>query len=155
MSDPHNIFISHRHEDDALVSQLKDLLTVAGARIRDSSVTSETPNSAQSADYIRQILADQIRWAGKVIVILTPDTKNHPWVDWEIEYARKFPDKRIIGVWAPGAEPGDMPSALEDYANAIVSWDADSILNALEGVDNWEKPDGDPSPIHEIPRAAC
>ena len=72
MSDQHNIFISHRHEDDALVGDLKKMLAGSGAEIRDSSITSETPNNAKSPDYIRQILADQIRWAGKIIVVNSP-----------------------------------------------------------------------------------
>lgn len=155
MSDQHNIFISHRHEDDALVGDLKKMLSNSGAEIRDSSITSETPNNAKSPDYIRKLLADQIRWAGKVIVIISPDTKNHEWVDWEIEYARKFPDKRIVGVWAPGTTHDDMPEPLDDYANAIVNWDAQAIIDALDGRDNWTDPSGVPAPVQSIPRAAC
>lgn len=155
MSDQHNIFVSHRHEDDNLVSDLKKLLAASGADVRDSSITSATPNEAKSDAYIRQLLADQIRWAGKMIVIVSPDTKNHSWVDWEIEYARKFPDKRIIGVWAPGTIPGDMPDGLEDYANAIVNWDADAIMAAVNGQDNWTQPDGQATSPHSISRAPC
>jgi hypothetical protein len=155
MSDQHNIFISHRHEDDKLVGDLKKMLAGSGAEIRDSSITSGTPNNAESPEYIRQILADQIRWAGKVIVIISPDTKNHEWVDWEIEYARKFPDKRIVGVWAPGTTHDDMPLPLADYANAIVNWDAQAIIDALNGKDNWTEPSGEPAPAQSVPRAAC
>lgn len=155
MSDQHNIFISHRHQDDALVGDLKKMLADSGADIRDSSITRETPNNANSPDYIKQILADQIRWAGKIIVIISPDTKNHEWVDWEIEYARKFPDKRIVGVWAPGTTNDDMPEPLGDYANAIVNWDAQAIIDALNGKDNWTEPGGAPAPVQSIPRAAC
>lgn len=151
----HNIFISHRHEDDALVGRLKKMLLGGGTEIRDSSITSETPNNAKSPDYIKQILADQMRWAGKIIVIISPDTKNHQWVDWEIEYARKFPDKRIVGVWAPGTTHNDMPAPLEDYANAIVNWDTQAILDALDGKDNWTEPGGAPAPVQSIPRAPC
>lgn len=155
MSDQHNIFVSHRHEDDKLVGDLKKLLAASGAEVRDSSITSATPNDAKSDAYIRQLLADQIRWAGKLIVIVSPDTKNHAWVDWEIEYARKFPDKRIIGVWAPGTNPVDMPDGLEDYANAIVNWDAAAIMAAVNGQDNWTQPDGQATSAHSISRAPC
>lgn len=155
MSVQHNIFISHRHEDDALVGDLKEMLSGSGAEIRDSSITSKTPNNAKSPDYIMQILRDQIRWAGKIIVIISPDTKNHEWVDREIEFARKFPDKRIVGVWAPGTIHDDMPEPLRDFAHAIVNWDAKSIIDALNGKDNWTEPDGAPAPVQSIPRAAC
>lgn len=155
MSDQHNIFISHRHEDDALVGKLKDMLTNSGGQIRDSSITSETPNNAHNPDYIKTILRDQIEWAGKIIVIISPDTKNHEWVDWEIEYARSFPDKRIIGIWAPGTTHDDMPEPLYDYADAVVNWDAQAIMDALDGKDNWTEPNGAPTPPQSIRRAPC
>lgn len=153
----HNVFISHRHEDDALVGRLKDLLSRHGANVRDSSVTSETPNNAHSEDYIKSILADRIRWAGKIIVIITPDTKNHEWVSWEIENAARYGDKRIIGVWAPGAEGVDMPTELNDYADAVVRWDGDAIIDALNGDDvgPWQDPDGAPVPPRSIKRLNC
>lgn len=155
MSDQHNAFVSHRHEDDALVGQLKDLLKQRGCEVRDSSVTSDDPNQAKSPDYIKSILAQRIRWAGKIVVIVSPQTKDHEWVDWEIEYAQRFPDKRIIGVWAPGADRCDLPEPLERHADAVVAWDADAIADALEGEDNWCGPDGRPLPPRPVNRIGC
>lgn len=155
MSDHHNVFISHRHEDDALVAKLKELVKRQGANVRDSSVTSETPNNANAADYIKSLLAERIQWAGKIIVLVSPDTKNHHWVDWEIEYAKKQPDKRIIGVWAPNAEGCDLPEPLERHADAVVAWDADAIVKALNGEDNWQAPDGSDVPPRSISRIGC
>ncbi|CPU27645.1 MTH538 TIR-like domain (DUF1863) [Mycobacteroides abscessus] len=155
MADQHNVFISHRHEDDALVGQLKTLLSKNGADVRDSSVTSNTPNDANSESYIKQILADRIKWAGKIIVIISPDTKNHEWVSWEIEYANRYPDKRIIGVWAPGAAGADMPPELDEYADAVVGWNSEAIIDALNGKDNWQGPDGATVPPRSIKRLAC
>lgn len=155
MDNRHNVFISHRHEDDALIGQLKDMLATKGCDVRDSSVTSAIPNNAKSEDYIRSILADRIRWAGKMIVIVSPQTKNHEWVDWEVEYANKHPDKRIIGVWAPGADQCDLPDPLDQYADAVVTWNAEAIIAALEGQDNWQQPDGSATPERSIRRVAC
>ncbi len=155
MAHQHNVFVSHIHEDDRHVADLKKLLARNGADVRDSSVTSDTPNRAKSETYIKEILADRIRWAGKVIVVISPDTKNHDWVSWEIEYANRFPDKRIIGVWAPGAEGTDMPAELDEYADAIVGWDAGAIIDALNGADNWQAPDGQPVPARSIKRLSC
>lgn len=155
MSDQHNIFISHRHEDDALVDRLKNLLAARGCEVRDSSIYSATPNSARAEGYIKEKLADCIKWAGKVIVIVSPETKNHVWVDWEIEYANRYPDKRIIGVWAPGADQCDLPAPLADYADAMVSWNAEEIIDAINGADNWQDPDGSPGPERAISRVGC
>ncbi len=155
MPDQHNVFISHRHEDDALIARLKDMLQKRSCEVRDSSITSETPNNANAEGYIRQILADRIRWAGKMLVIVSPETKNHEWVDWEIDFAQRFPDKRIIGVWAPDADRCDLPEALDRHAHAVVEWDADAIIAAIEGADNWHGPDGQPAPPRAINRIGC
>ncbi len=155
MADTHNVFISHRHEDDKLVGQLKDLLARNGCDVRDSSVTNDSPNSAHSESYIKQILADRIQWAGKVVVIISPDTKNHEWVSWEIEYANRYPDKRIIGVWAPGAKGADMPQELDEYADSVVGWNGGAIIDALNGKDNWQGPGGETVPPRSIKRLSC
>jgi len=97
-----NVFISHVHEDDAGLGKVKDLLAKNGMTIRDSSINSSNPNNAKSEDYIKsQILAPQIKWAGTLMVYVSPDTKNSDWVNWEIEYAHKL-GKRIVGVWETG-----------------------------------------------------
>lgn len=155
MPDVHNVFISHRHEDDALVGDLKALLAGRNVTIRDSSITSDNPNNASSEAYIKsQVLAPNINWAGKVIVLITPDTKNHAWVDWEIEYAEKQ-GKKIIGVWAPGAEGCEVPEPLEQHADSIVSWNADKVMDALEGQTQWEQPDGTPRHPQPVNRIGC
>lgn len=155
MSSDHNVFISHRHEDDALVTRLKELIKRQGSSVRDSSVTSNTPNNANDDAYIKSLLAKRIQWAGKIIVLVSPKTKDHSWVDWEIEYANKHPDKRIIGVWAPNADGCDLPEPLNRHADAVVSWNADAIIQALNGEDNWQTPDGTDMPARSISRIGC
>ena len=156
MSDIHNVFISHRHEDDGLVAAFKDLMKNRNLTIRDSSITTDNPNAARSETYIKsEILAPNIRWAGKVVVIITPDTKNHSWVGWEVDYAEKFGDKEIIGVWAPGHEGCELPDSLKDHADAVVSWDAESIAAALNGERTWQNPNGDARPAASPNRLGC
>lgn len=154
MSD-HNVFISHRHEDDALIQKLKDLLSSRGCDVRDSSVNAATPNNANADGYIKEILADRIRWAGKILVIVSPATRKSEWVDWEIEYAKRFPDKRIIGVWAPDADGCEIPDPLKMYADAMVDWDGEAIVDAINGADNWRDPDGTPRELQTIRRIGC
>jgi hypothetical protein len=150
----HNVFISHRHEDDHLLEDLKQVLSRHGADVRDSSVNSSNPNNASNEEYIKSLLRDRIEWAGKIIIIISPETHNHDWVDWEVEYAKKFPDKRIIAVYAPGTVAEDIPKSLEEYADSILNWDGDAIVAALEK-DVWRAPDGTPAAPHDIPRAPC
>lgn len=85
-----NVFISHVHEDDGGLADLKQLIGKGGLTIRDSSINSSNPNDAKHPDYIKsQILAPQIQWASTLLVYITPKTKNSEWVNWEIEYAEK------------------------------------------------------------------
>jgi MTH538 TIR-like domain (DUF1863) len=127
-----------------------------GVTIRDASVTSNSSNDAKNEDYIKSgILAPGINWAGKILVIITPDTCNHPWVDWEIEYAKKCGGKEIIGVWAPGSEGCELPEALERHADSIVTWDAQKICDALNGIRQWDSPNGLPRSRQVISRVGC
>jgi hypothetical protein len=153
MAGHHNVFISHRHEDDVLVAALGALLAGKNVTIRDASITSDEPNNASNEAYIKsQTLAPNINWAGKLIVIITPDTKNHPWVDWEIEYAEKQ-GKEIIGVWAPGSAGCDVPAPLELHADSLVGWNSEAIIDALNGERVWTNSIGEvrgPQPINRI-----
>ena len=128
-----NVFISHVHEDDEILRNLKDLLKRNGYAIRDGSIDSSKPNNAQSEEYIKNgILAPRIRWASTLIVLVSSKTKTSPWVAWEIEYAHKH-DKRIVGVWEQGAVETDLPENLELYGDAMVGWQADRVMDAITG----------------------
>jgi hypothetical protein len=146
-----NVFISHIHEDDEGLGKLKDLVSDAGLSIRDGSINSTNPNNANSPEYIKsEILAPQIRWASTLVVYITPETKNSDWVNWEIEYAENQ-GKRIVGVYAHGANECDIPEALEKYADAMCGWNGEGVVEAIQGKNNeWHGPSGqvrDPRPI--------
>jgi hypothetical protein len=150
-----SVFISHVHEDDSGLGDLKSLLGKNGMTIRDYSINSDNPNNAKSEAYIKsEILAPRIRDAGAMIVYISPQTKESHYVNWEIEYAQKE-GKRIIGVWAHGDKGCEVPEALAEYADAIVGWHGNSIIDAINGKDGWEQPDGSPTGPREIKRYSC
>ena len=151
-----NVFISHIHEDDHKLQELKDLLASHGCTVRDSSINSDKPNDAKDPDYIKQeYLAPAIRWAGAFIVLVSPGTKDSPWVDWEIEYARKQ-EKNIIGIWGNGSKDCDLPENLKKYYDSLVGWRGESILDAIFGRKKFaETPTGEGRPEQEIPHYRC
>jgi hypothetical protein len=151
-----NVFISHVHEDDPGLGSLKNLLAKQGVEIRDSSITAENPNDANDPEYIkREILGPRIRWAGVLLVYITAETRESPWVNWEIEYAEKN-GKPIVGIWAHGAKDEDLPRALDDYADAVVAWNSDSIASAINGeLRGWWTANGAPRGTRSIPRYHC
>jgi hypothetical protein len=146
-----NVFISHIHEDDEGLAKLKDLVEKGDLKVRDASINSSNPNNAKDPDYIKaQILGPQIQWASTLVVYITPQTKNSEWVNWEIEYAEKL-GKRIVGVYAHGANECDVPEALEKYADDVRGWNSEGVVEAILGKTNeWHTPSGelrDPRPI--------
>jgi hypothetical protein len=151
-----SVFISHVHEDDNLLQGLKDLLEKNGYAIRDGSIDSSKPNEAQSPDYIMSgILAPRIRWAGTMIVLVSPKTKDSEWVEREIEYAKRL-GKRIVGVWAQGAQDADVPKSLDAYADAMVGWQADRVMDAVTGkLNNWYSSDGQERTARAIQHHGC
>ena len=151
-----NLFISHIHEDDEGIGRVKNMAQSQGMTVRDGSITSDKPNSATNEDYIKyQVLAPRINWASVLAVYVSPDTKQSWWVDWEIEYAHKQ-GKRIIGIWAWGAKDCELPEALDRYADAMVGWSGESIVEAINGESNdWFGPDGSQQDPRRIARYSC
>lgn len=134
--DTKNIFISHIHEDDAGIGDLKDLTAKHGLEVRDGSINSDKPNAAKDPEYIKEhILKPRIEWASTLVVYVTPDTKDSWWVNWEIEYANQL-GKRIVGVWERGSNECELPAALEQYRDAMVGWHGESIVDAISGESN-------------------
>ncbi len=154
--DIRNVFISHIHEDDRGIARIKDIAERQGMTVRNGSVTSDQPNSATNEDYIKyEILAPRIRWASVLVVYISPDTRHSRWVDWEIEYAHQQ-GKRVVGVWEWGAKDCEVPQALDRYGDAVVGWNGESIVDAINGdSDEWRKPDGSAWDYRAIERYAC
>ena len=154
--DLRNVFISHIHEDDEGLAKFKTLLTNHGVTARDYSIHQDNPNNAHSESYIKsEILAPRIRQSGTLIVYISPSTKDSEYVRWEIEYAHKQA-KHIVGVWAHGEKGCDVPEALDKYADAVVGWTGNSIIDAIEGkIEGWHSPDGAPAAERNIARYRC
>ena len=148
-----NVFISHIHEDDEGLSRLKELAAQHGMICRDGSITTGKFNGASNEEYIKyEILKPRIEWAGTLVVYISPDTKNSDWVNWEIECAHKE-GKRIVGVWEQGAKGCELPEALDRYADAVVGWNGESIVDAINGNSNeWREPDGAKRDYRKIKR---
>ncbi len=151
-----NAFISHIHENDEGVGKIKELAQKAGLTVRNYSITSDKFNNAKSPEYIKyQILAPHIQACSVLVTYISRETKNSEWVNWEIEYAHKQ-GKRIVGVWERGAKDCELPEALELYADAIVGWNGESIVDAISGSSNeWRQQDGTEQDYRKIRRYSC
>lgn len=151
-----NIFISHAGEDESDMNKFKKLIERHYSSVRDSSIyeSGDKNNNAKNEDYIKSLIRPQVDWAGTFIVLVGKTTAASDWVNWEIEYAQKK-DKNIIGVFLPGSTEADLPTALQEYANSIVDWDADSILRAIEGGRLFKDPNGNERSYNDGYRGTC
>ena len=151
--DARNVCISHKKEREEGVQRVKDIAEQHGMTCRNASITTDKFNSATNEQYIKHgILAPRIRWASVLVVYITPETKNSDWVNWEIKYAAEK-GKRIVGVWAWGEKDCELPEALEQHADAVVGWNGESIINAINGTsDESYTQDGSEPSYRSIPR---
>jgi len=142
-----HLFISHHHQDDAEVTKLTNLLSSKGNDVRNSSVRMKPENQRRmdekkvSNKVIERILQMKISWAGTVVVLIGKDTHSRPWVNWEINKANEQ-GKRIVGVYVRGGTEADIPPSLENYGSAIVNWNTDSIMAAINGDNTFRAADG-------------
>lgn len=153
-----NVFISHYHKDEENIHRLKKLLEPKGYRLKNSSIDSTKPNQATDPDYIRRLLRLRIHWSGTFICMIGPKTHTREWVDWEIEQAAKK-GKRIVGVYVNGIgqDQPTLPKNFEKYADALVGWTGDRIIDAIEGkLNNWYCADGSlREPVWATARSNC
>ncbi len=163
MSKQKHVFISHHHADDEHVTKLTDMLNRSGYELRNSSIRAKPTNQARldrgeiPEATLKRLLRMKISWASTVVVLIGKETHSRPWVDWEIRKAQEL-GKRIVGVYTRGGTEADVPEALNDYEDARVNWNSDSIIDAIEGTDSpFESPGGgeERQPIHEAPVSSC
>ena len=148
-----NVFVSHYHEDEENIRRMKDLLG-EDYSIRNYSVTSEKYNNANNKEYIQSLLRPLINQASTFICLIGPNTHDSEWVNWEVEQAFKQ-GKRIVGVYLWGTKDSDIPPALEDAADAMVGWNHDTILDAINGNNIFTNADGSVRPNVGGSRVTC
>ncbi len=161
-SNRRHVFISHHHKDDSSVDAMTTLLQGAGCDIRNSSIRALRPENQErmkkgmvTDKTIRRWLRAKISWAGAVVVLIGKETHSRPWVNWEIKEAMRQ-GKRIVGVWEHGGRESDLPENLRKYGVAVVGWQSERILDAIDGkINNWYDPEGKQFPARQIPRAKC
>lgn len=163
MSKLKNVFISHHHADDDHVTRLTDMLNRNGFQLRNSSIRAKPANQERlnkgliKDAVLKRLLRMKMSWASTVLVVVGKETHQRPWVDWEIKQANML-GKRIVGVYVRGGTEADVPPALNDYGTALVNWNSDSIIDAIEGKDRpFEKPGSSDQrePVHAGATSSC
>lgn len=143
-----HLFISHHHADDTSVTKLTSMLQRSKQDVRNSSIRAKPANQRKldkgivKDETIRRLLRRKISWASTVVVVIGKKTASREWVNWEINQAHRQ-GKRIVGVFEHGGTKADIPVSFEKYGSALVAWNANSIVKAIDGLENmFQNPDG-------------
>lgn len=126
-----NIFISHSWGYGGHYDTLTGFLDERPYfNWRDYSVPKEDPiHNARTRAALRAALKEKIRHASCVIVTAGVYCSYSDWIEEEIDIAQEL-GKPIIGVRLWGAQR--MSSLVQDNADVIVSWNKESIVNAIK-----------------------
>ncbi len=156
-----NVFISHHHQDDALVDKMTTLLSKNGCVIRNSSIRAKPANQERldkglvKESTIKRLLRMKMSWAGTVIVLVGRETHTRSWVNWEIKEAQRQ-GKNIVGVYEQGLKDKvELPDALKSYGTSQVGWNAGCIIDAVNGNSIFQNPDGTTSARHDGYHGVC
>lgn len=113
--------------------ELRDMLNRHGREADVSAIDSTSPNNANDPDYIMsRYIRPKVEWCEAIVVLITPDTQGSDWVDKEIELAKDL-GRAIIGIYLPGSDVPPLSEGLADYAHAVVTYDEQQILAAVDG----------------------
>ena len=112
---PASVFISHVYEDRHHRDAIRGWAS-RGHLGNNVVITGESADVRQGGDAaIRAHLAPKLRGASVVLVLLGNDTHNHPWVEYEAQFAQSH-NVRVLPVRIPGtrgAAPPNMRGKLE------------------------------------------
>lgn len=146
-------FLTSTDEMGLGLDKLKSILHRHGYQQLSHSDLGPTFGTENSKDQ-QQIAAPFLSRSKFLVVYITNQTHGSALTKWEVEYARQF-DLRIIGVWSLNYQTCNVPPVLKMLADAVVRFDEESILQAMEGSNIFECPDGTPWDSIDIERREC
>ena len=155
----HNVFISHSSKNAEEVKSLIERLKEKGHEVRNSSIEKDEYRDYKVKDEtIKRDLRDGIKWAGTCILLIGKDTLKSPWVDYELEYARKQ-GKRVVGIYVYGlAYKVDLHDEIKKSIFSLIGWSSvDKLGEILDGnYHPMENPDSSPAkPFFEMKPIRC
>lgn len=125
---PSSVFLSNVYEDRQASATIQAWCN-AGKLGSNVVITGESADVRQGGDAaIRAHLAPKIRGASVVLVLIGNDTHNHPWVEYEAQFAQSH-HVRVIPVRIPGTT-GAAPSNLR-WASEV-AMEPGAIRKAIE-----------------------
>jgi hypothetical protein len=148
-----NCFLSYTKETDPGFIDLEKMLSRRGFHVRSQAdlgstfyIENESNQKAMEEPFLSR--------ANLLIVYIDASTHAHSLTKWEVEYALQQ-GSRIIGVWSISHKDCHVPDVLKTYADAVVRFDEERIVAAIEGENIFECPDGTLWQKRDIERREC
>ena len=134
----YNIFISHSWSYSNQYEKLIDLLnSVPYFTYRDYSVPKDDPiHDAPNTELLTEAIKEQMSHASCVLVLAGVYSSYSKWINIEVDLAKNafITPKKIIAIDPWGAERTSQ--VVKRYADEIVKWNSNSIVNAIRGHNN-------------------
>jgi len=126
------LFISHSWSYSERYTSMVNLLTNRPYfEWQNYSVPESKAFVGLSSNALAEQLRNQIRPTQCVIIIGGMWTNHSDWIQFEIDFAKSI-GKPILGVRPRSAKV--MPQAVVDAADAVVNWNADSIVAGIREI---------------------
>lgn len=116
-----NLFISFAAEDINEVNLLRGQAKNENSDIDFVDRSVRVPYDSNRADYIKQRISERIRQSSMTVVLLTSESANSQWVNWEIERSLEL-GKKVVAFHTGDKRPAQLPRAVKDNAIKVVSW---------------------------------
>jgi hypothetical protein len=113
------IFISHTTTDDEFARELREALEAQGLRVWTDS------RNLRGGMKLNPEIERAIEQARQVLVVLSPETQNSPWVRKEIRKAEAVEKVRrkegycVVPILLPGVQPSALGLYFEDEPMAV------------------------------------
>lgn len=100
------VFLSYEHNDISLAKKIESVLKNAGFQVWNSE-TEILPG-----DNFAEKISEALKASDAMVVLLTQESLNSKWIQWEIEYAlsNKSYNKRVIPVLVGSEESVSLES---------------------------------------------
>jgi hypothetical protein len=125
----HNIFISHAWHRSEHYKKVIEWLDDSDIEYRNYSVPEENPLHSGNKTKLKEDLTDQIRPAGKILILAGMYAAHSDWIEYEINEAVRM-GKYIVGIKPWGQER--VPTIIQDNATVMVGWNASSVIDAIK-----------------------
>lgn len=125
------VYVSHSFEHADKYARVVEFARDEGVPVTDLSVPVWRQISG-GKDKVQNAISERIRWASRVLVLVTSEIHKSPYIEFEVAVAKAL-GKPIIGVYPNGENEGPIPTFLEGAYYRMVGWRRGALAKALAG----------------------